>query len=111
MKTVRQVSGIGRHGIHPREPQATQRAASDPGEIVHRFGCYVRYRLLIFVASNRQRCIVLGHRTTSRWMTLHPLINQIFGKKKREYCDDEERSLQILGIGELSRSVVSRMSV
>jgi hypothetical protein len=44
-------------------------------------------------------------------MTLHPLINQIFGKKKCEYCDDEERSLQILGIGELSRSVVSRMSV
>ena len=44
-------------------------------------------------------------------MTLHPLINQIFGKKKREYCDDEERSLQILGIGELSRSLGVRTPV
>jgi hypothetical protein len=40
MEAVCQVSGVRRHRIHAREPEAPQRARSDLGEIMHRFYCY-----------------------------------------------------------------------
>jgi hypothetical protein len=40
IEAVCQVSGIRRHRIHAREPEAPQRARSDLGEIMHRFYYY-----------------------------------------------------------------------
>ena len=81
MKTVRQVAGVGRHGIHPREPKAPQRAASDLHEIVHRTGWYLPQEPLTFAAKGDGAASPPRSPDPLTMEALDLLINDVFVKE------------------------------